>query len=138
MRHVGPNHDISTLKSAASPFVVEQAPNVFLETVKRGEDDAFKDFAKGPTTIVLRLYEAFGGHASAVLRINDALPVSAAFETNALEEEAHKESRRLDFVRGGKGGLELKLEFRGFEFKTVKLVLEGTSFGKVMERPESG
>ncbi|KAI4519924.1 glycoside hydrolase family 38 protein [Schizophyllum commune Loenen D] len=137
LRHVGPNHDLSALKSAASPFVVEQAPNVFLETVKRGEDDAFKDFAKGPTTIILRLYEAFGGHASAVLRIADALPVSAAFETNALEEEVHKESRRLDFVRGGKGGLELKLSFRGFEFKTVKLVLEGTSFAKAAERPAS-
>ena len=41
------------------PFSVSGAHNVFLETIKRGEDDDFKNGTN--TTIVLRLYEAFGG-----------------------------------------------------------------------------
>ncbi|TRM58025.1 glycoside hydrolase family 38 protein [Schizophyllum amplum] len=136
LRHIEPNFKVLDLKPASSPFVVENATNVFLETVKRGEDDAFKSSSKGPTTVILRLYEAFGGHASAVLRIADALPVSAAFETNSLEEEAHKESRTLDIVRGARGGVELKLDFRGFEFKTVKLVLEGVGVGEAARPKE--
>lgn len=47
-----------------SPFSVS-APNVVLETVKRGEDD--KDGKA--TTIILRLYEQYGGHANAVLKM---------------------------------------------------------------------
>jgi alpha-mannosidase len=51
----------------SSPFSVHAAPNVMLETVKRGEDDLFE--MDGKRTIILRLYEHLGGHARAVLKV---------------------------------------------------------------------
>lgn len=48
------------LLKAKPPFIIEGARNVFLETVKRGLDDDFKSH-EAPS-VVLRLYEAFGGH----------------------------------------------------------------------------
>lgn len=52
-----------------SLFGVAGAPNVILETIKRGDDDDFSASSKGEQTIVLRLYEAFGGHARASLNV---------------------------------------------------------------------
>jgi alpha-mannosidase len=121
---------ISSLKA---PFVVEGARNVFLETVKRGEYDSFEspanlDDKSTTTTIVLRLYEAFGGHAQANLRISDHLPVVKAFTTNLLEDE----DEELYILRakedGDNSGTILSLNFRGFEVKTVKLVLADLAY----------
>ncbi|KAJ7889028.1 galactose mutarotase-like domain-containing protein [Mycena leptocephala] len=67
IRSVAPGVSARTLKTGHSPFDIEGAPDVFLETVKRREDDSFK--SGGKTTVVLRLYEAFGGHAQAQLHI---------------------------------------------------------------------
>ena len=59
---------IPALAMAKTPqFSLEDAPNVMLETVKRGEDD---DLVRGTQeTIVLRMFEQFGGHARAKLRM---------------------------------------------------------------------
>lgn len=38
------------------------ARNVMIQAVKRGEDDV----EKGETTLIVRLYEQFGGHAKGV------------------------------------------------------------------------
>jgi hypothetical protein len=45
------------------PFHVEGARNVIIDTVKRGEDDDFAS-ADAPKTVIVRLYEAFGGQFS--------------------------------------------------------------------------
>ncbi|KAL0956195.1 hypothetical protein HGRIS_002352 [Hohenbuehelia grisea] len=107
-----------------SPFVVEGASNVFLETIKRGEDDIFGQSAKSAvTTVVLRLYEAFGGHARAQLRISSDVPVAKAYISNLLEDE----EQELRVHNGGYGAPSdgyVKLDFHGFEVKTVKLVLD--------------
>jgi alpha-mannosidase len=50
-----------------SMFGVTGAPNVIMETIKRGDDDDFS--SKNEQTIVLRLYEAFGGHARGSLNV---------------------------------------------------------------------
>jgi alpha-mannosidase len=99
------------------PFWLEGAPNVFLETVKRGEDD-FEPKASG-TTVILRMYESFGGHGSVKLHLGRHLPVKRAYITNILEDTKGE----LGLVRTADGSSTLKLEFRGFEVKTVKLVL---------------
>jgi len=106
------------------PFRVHGAPNVLLETVKRGDDDAFGKLdknTKGTTTIILRIYEAFGGHARALLHVSSAFSVSKAYSTNLLEDDLEE----LNIFRGrdGQDDIEIKLDFRGFEIKTVKLVL---------------
>lgn len=110
------------LSSLRPPFIVEGARNVFLETIKRGDGD-FGTSSKA-TTVILRLYEAFGGHAQARLKISGHLPVARAYTTNLLEDE--DEANELNIMRIDAGEVTfamLKLDFRAFEVKTVKLVL---------------
>jgi alpha-mannosidase len=57
----------SSIVPRMPPFLVHaRHNNVFLETFKRGD----LDDVKGVRTIVIRLYEAYGGHASIGLQIN--------------------------------------------------------------------
>ena len=72
---------------------MEGARNVFLETVKRGEYDSFEeavnlDDKSVTTTVILRLYEAYGGHAQARLLISRHLPVLKASITNLLDRKS--------------------------------------------------
>ncbi len=109
--------DIASELVSGAPFAVHRAPNVFLETVKRGEDDT-----KDITTVVLRLYEAFGGHAQAALRVGSGIYVKKAFLTNLLEDDL--DATELTVLESGsKGGGSIKLDFHRFEVKTVKLVI---------------
>jgi alpha-mannosidase len=109
------------------PFVLfGRDPSVFLETIKRGDLDV--DGKGGHRTIVLRLYEAYGGHTTVSIQIN--VPgVVAAYETNLLEDDAGAETLTLERTTEGEGQrqsgetLSIRLAFRGFEVKTVKLVL---------------
>jgi alpha-mannosidase len=113
------------------PFVLfGRDPSVFLETIKRGDLDV--DGKNGPRTIVLRLYEAFGGHASVGLQIDVGTKVVAAYDTNLLEDDAGLEALALERTscEEGEGGqrlsdeaVSIRLAFRGFEVKTIKLVL---------------
>jgi alpha-mannosidase len=109
---------------ATRPFRLEGSHNVFLETIKRGEHDDFSG-NNAPTTIsiILRLYEAYGGHSQVRLKIADHLPVFQAFLTSLLEEEPQE----LNLKRGNDSGETiLELGFRAFEVKTVKLVINDT------------
>ena len=107
-----------------APFTVHGAHNVILETVKRGDDDVIS--GSGPKTIVLRLYEAYGGHATVRLLISTLLGVEKAIITNLLEDDNEDE---LGFTAAAETEANqgyshyLKLSFRGFEVKTVKLTL---------------
>jgi len=111
---------------ARSPFWLEGSTNVFLETVKRGEDDKFESKSANKT-VILRLYEAYGGHGRVQLRVTPHVRVVEAYLTNLLED--HKET--LSFASDGVDGetevatsrFRLDLDFRGFEVKTVKLVV---------------
>jgi alpha-mannosidase len=110
---------------ARVPFALvgtDEDHSVFLETIKRGDLDS----DDGKRTIVLRLYEAYGGHASVVLQVN--VPgVVAAYSTNLLEDDDGAEALVLEEPTAEaplSGGRVVQLAFRGFEVKTVKLVLE--------------
>jgi alpha-mannosidase len=96
--------------------------SVFLETIKRGDLDSDADDKR---TIVLRLYEAYGGHATVYLQVN--VPgVTAAYSTNLLEDDDGAEVLELAQPTAEApltGGIVVSLAFRGFEVKTVKLVL---------------
>ncbi|RXW22273.1 hypothetical protein EST38_g3570 [Candolleomyces aberdarensis] len=108
------------------PFSLEGSRNVFLETVKRGEYDSFDapvnvDDASGES-IILRLFEAYGGHGCVNLKVNRHIPVAKAYATNLLEDHTNNlELLQLTEEQGG--GAVVKLDFRGFEVKTIKLVL---------------
>jgi len=121
-----------------APFVLEGARNVFLETVKRGEYDKFGepvnfDIRECHVTVVLRLYEAFGGHAQVKLLISHHLPVVKAFTTNLMEDE-DEELYILRDTNVMESGCALSLSFCGFEVKTVKLVLGLLPSGQAQKR----
>ncbi|KAG6332318.1 hypothetical protein ID866_6771 [Astraeus odoratus] len=103
------------------PFTLHGTPNIILETVKRGEDDDFET-PNATKTVILRLYEAFGGRGRTELRIASNLHVLVAYTTNLLED--HKAELALSRDARNDMASKLELEFRGFEVKTVKLVFE--------------
>jgi len=84
-----------------SAFTVENAPSVILDTVKKAEDS---------NAVVVRMYEAYGGHAVATLRGT----FKAAYKTNILEDE-------LEALETKDG--ETRIKFRPFEIVTLKLTL---------------
>lgn len=107
-----------------APISVDGAHNVILETVKRGDDDDVS--GSGPQTIVLRLYEAYGGHAAVRVLISSSLDVEKAIITNLLEddnEEGLGFTTTAEAEANGGYSHYFKLSFRGFEVKTIKLTL---------------
>ena len=116
MRLVEDTTEAPLLKTKPA-FIVEGAPNVFLETVKRGLDDNFK--TNEAPTIVLRLYEAFGGQGTVKLKLAQHLSVVKVLETNLLEDEL----KELSVYQAEDDTAAVKLNFHGFEVKTIKLVL---------------
>ena len=103
-----------------SPFRLEGAHNVILETIKRAEDDIDLPKKKKRTgsTVILRLYEAYGGHATARLRIASHLEVKKAWIANLLEDDI----RRLTLEKEAEDTV-IPLALRGFELLTIKLVV---------------
>ncbi|OSX57004.1 glycoside hydrolase family 38 protein [Postia placenta MAD-698-R-SB12] len=109
------------LLNAEPPFKLEGASNVFLETVKRGLYDDFSPNSEPASvvTVVLRLYEAFGGHAHPKLKFAKHVPVLKVFTTNLLEDE----ELQLNMFKDEDKLTVVKLDFHGFEVKTVKIIL---------------
>lgn len=66
VRH-GPKDVVPSLR--APPFTISGARNIMLETIKRGEDDDASYRSEDKQTVILRLYEQFGGHAKATLKM---------------------------------------------------------------------
>ncbi len=98
-------------------FQLEGAPNVFLETVKRGLDDDFE--SHDSPSVVLRLYEAYGGHGTVKLKFAEHLSVVKVLITNLLEDKLEE----LSVYQTEDASSAVKLSFHGFEVKTVKLIL---------------
>ncbi|KAG8964143.1 Glycoside hydrolase, 38 vacuolar alpha mannosidase [Tulasnella sp. 408] len=124
IRHTSSNNADSLLHTP--PFVVEGAPSVILDTVKRGDDDDFSS-SSADKTIVLRLYEALGGHSRPKIKIANYIKVSKALITNLLEEEI--EEVKVMGPESADGGSCICLSLRGFQVVTVKLFLENTADG---------
>ena len=61
-------------KMARPTFEMRGDRNIVLDTVKRGEDDHFTS-TNSSQTVVLRIYEAYGGHGTMVLRIRTSREV---------------------------------------------------------------
>jgi alpha-mannosidase len=87
--------------AAAQSFLAVQDSTIFIETVKKAEDD---------DGLVVRLYETAG--AGARTRLHFGFPVQSVEETDLLEEKPQP----LKVEDNG-----VALEFRPFEIKTVKV-----------------
>lgn len=115
-----------------------------METIKRGEYDDLETSesdSESTTTVVARLYEAFGGHAQATVVIGGQFSgrVVKAVTTNLLEEE-DEEMQIMDATADGfdASSSVVKLNFRGFEVKTLKVTLKrkGTSRSQTQPQPQ--
>ncbi|GAA6040668.1 hypothetical protein JCM8097_000867 [Rhodosporidiobolus ruineniae] len=115
-----------TLSEQRAPFSLSGDRNVVLDTVKRGEDDHFSH-GKGEETVVLRLYEAYGGAGK--VRVHVKLPegkkVIKAAITDLLERDLETLQVAVQAVAPGEPAthtVDLP-RFRGFQVLTVKLTL---------------
>ncbi|WOO79172.1 Alpha-mannosidase [Vanrija pseudolonga] len=122
----------SAVAAVSPPFSVTGAPNVFLETVKRGEDDVHS--AGKEQTVILRLWEQFGGHAKAKLNIS-GLSVAKAEIVNILEDHVSDASIS---VNAAEDKTSIVIPFRGFEIKTVRLTLAPGATVKTRRSPSEG
>lgn len=136
----------STTSSALlNPFHLTGAPNLILDTIKRGEDDVDvlpssnlahsfplsrkHGHSKPKHTVVVRVYDAMGGKSRAVLGWHEDVKVERVVKVNALEDEVEGEDELtiLDVgVSGeGEGRKEkgVRIEVRAFEVATYMLVL---------------
>jgi alpha-mannosidase len=116
--------------SLLNPFHIHNAPNLVLDTIKRGEDD--EDVSRGELlvkkghSIILRIYDALGGKSKGVLTWGD-LKVKKVVKVNALEDEEDGGELAIGSLRTGAGGEEetgVEIVVRAFEVASYKLVLE--------------
>jgi alpha-mannosidase len=105
-------------------FQLHGAPNLVLDTIKRGEDD--EDVSRGELpvkkgqSVIVRIYDALGGKSRAVLTWGN-FHVKKVVKVNALEDEIEgEEAMTMTEVEGRKGA---KISVRAFEVATFKLVL---------------
>ncbi|KAK4701933.1 alpha-mannosidase, partial [Phenoliferia sp. Uapishka_3] len=107
------------------PFKLSGSRNVILDTIKRGEDDHFTANSDNPQTVILRLYEAFGGHG--VVNISSALDVESATVCDILERDLDELTIIQSKDSNGSTSSSFKLHFRGFQVVSVKLTLATAS-----------
>lgn len=123
--------------SLLSSLRIHGAPNLILDTVKRGEDD--EDVSRGELpvkkghSIILRIYDAMGGKSKGVLSWG-GLPVKSVKKINILEDEEMDLSAQMcdvdaksdegDDASHSNAVKGVKIEARAFEILSLKLVLE--------------
>ena len=110
-----------------STFRIHNAPNLVLDTIKRGEDDT--DVSRGDLpvkkghSVILRVYDAMGGKSKGVLTWG-ALDVKNVMKVNALEdEEGELCIDEVDPQCDGKKEKGVVIDIRAFEVASFKLVL---------------
>ncbi|KAJ4288183.1 Glycoside hydrolase, 38 vacuolar alpha mannosidase [Kalmusia sp. IMI 367209] len=105
-------------------FHIHGAPNLVLDTIKRGEDD--EDVSRGELpvkkgqSVIVRIYDALGGKSKAVLTWGK-LNVKSVVKVNALEDDIENSEEILMVNHDGKKGA--KISIRAFEVATFKLIL---------------
>ncbi|KAI9312271.1 galactose mutarotase-like domain-containing protein [Dichotomocladium elegans] len=76
LNRIIPMSKAASVSKALPKFRLEDAPNVVLDAIKRAEDSS---------DIIIRLYEAYGGHARA--RLVSSIPMKSIYRCNILEDE---------------------------------------------------
>ncbi|GAA5913613.1 hypothetical protein JCM6882_001702 [Rhodosporidiobolus microsporus] len=135
-RLAAPSAQTKTLSATARrvPFVLTGDRNVVLDTIKRGEDDHFGASdsvgadAGAEETVILRLYEAYGGGAKVKVeaRLPEGRKVVKAVLTDLLERETHPLNISTTKVATADEPATLAIDlprFRAFQVVTVKVTL---------------
>jgi alpha-mannosidase len=110
-----------------SMFRIHNAPNLILDTIKRGEDDT--DVSRGDLpvkkghSVILRVYDAMGGKSKGVLTWGE-LDVKKVIKVNALEDEESEICiDEIDVEGESEKEKGVVLDTRAFEVASFKLVL---------------
>jgi len=109
----------STVSPLLSSIRISGAPNLVIDTIKRGEDD--EDVSRGELpkrkgrSVVCRVYDAMGGKSKGVLEWG-VLPVKKVTKCNVLEDDEDE----IQIASDGKG---IEIEIRAFEVATFRLQL---------------
>ncbi|OCF39360.1 hypothetical protein I317_06845 [Kwoniella heveanensis CBS 569] len=111
----GSGGDLSGLRKTAFEVSGDRSDSIIVDAIKRGEDDA--DTRK---TVVIRMFESQGGRASGKLKITGVQPQLLQW-VNILEEKMEDEPE-LQWSKSG-DGVEAEISFRGFELRTLQIVL---------------
>nr|XP_019042681.1 hypothetical protein I302_08386 [Kwoniella bestiolae CBS 10118]OCF21611.1 hypothetical protein I302_08386 [Kwoniella bestiolae CBS 10118] len=93
-----------------------RADSIIIDAIKRGEDDE----VNGKKTVVLRMFESVGAKAQGSMRITGLSPLDLKW-VNILEEPMTDEPK-LEW-KSVDGVTELDLSFRGFEVKTLQVIV---------------
>jgi alpha-mannosidase len=128
LKIIGHRSPSTSSPSILNAFHIHSAPNLVLDTIKRGEDD--EDVSRGELpvkkghNVVLRIYDALGGKSKGVLTWGE-LKVKRVVRCNALEDE-EEEVKEMVEVEGASGEKEkgVVLRVRAFEIVSLKLELE--------------
>jgi alpha-mannosidase len=122
---VGHSQSTTSSPPLLDTFHIHGAPNLIIDTVKRGEDD--EDVSRGELpvnkgqSVILRVYDAMGGKSKGVITWG-GLKVKSVTKVNALED--HIEEVGVSMVEiEGEEKVGAKIEVRAFEVATYKLVL---------------
>ncbi|GAA5820018.1 hypothetical protein JCM10212_006157 [Sporobolomyces blumeae] len=115
-----------------TPISLVGAPNLILDTIKRGEDDHFSNStspARHGATIIARVYESKGGRGVATLKIGNEFKVDKVTVCDLLERDL--DELALTTVRSERESFtSVKVQLRGFEVKTFKISLAPSSAHK--------
>lgn len=116
--------DMNTEKllSAIKAIELKEGTSIIMDTIKRAEDDT--DVVVGKKlhprvgkSIIIRLYEAYGGHATDIL--STTLKVKQAFASNILEDDI--EVLPIEYTNFGT--TEISLSLKPFQVYTLRFQL---------------
>jgi alpha-mannosidase len=103
--HVPRNRGSKAVLPSTFSFVCCSNPAIIVDTIKPSEDD---------NATILRLYEAYGSHATGVLQLG--ADIESAVLTNLLEDPDEDNSDCINVT-----GNTIRLSMRPFEVITIKL-----------------
>jgi alpha-mannosidase len=120
-RHPNAKPD-STIYSLLRAFSIRNAPNLIIDTIKRGEDDEDVSVGAFPArkgkSIIIRVFDSLGGKATGNL-LWGKIPVKKVLVTNLLEDDGEElEVQSFDPTCDG-----VEITVRTFEVLTLRLEL---------------
>ncbi|KAM0747907.1 alpha-mannosidase [Meredithblackwellia eburnea MCA 4105] len=116
-----PHARVSSAVAVGHPFKLKGTRNIILDTIKRAEDDHFGVKSAAPQTVVLRLYEAFGGHGS--VDVLTELDVESVTICDILERDLEELPVIQTKTAEGEPAASVKINFRGFQVISLKFTL---------------
>ena len=109
----------ANIQQLLGSFRISGAPNLVIDTVKRGDDDEDVSVDNLPRrktkNIIVRIFDSLGGKSTGKLHWGD-IPVKKVYETNLLEDNGKEVTMDED-------DSSVNITVRAFEVITLRLEL---------------